>query len=126
MLTRAERRAAFRREADAARVALLNRDIETAYRHLERAHILGQPWAAPHSWTHWMMLRLAFSQGDGREVRGQLLRLAGGGFLSLIGWLPSGNTGRANVSAIRPMPLPADLQTLCGAPGASAGIDAAH
>lgn len=115
LIRTSERREAFRREATAAHVAFAKRDTEAAYHHLERAHILGQPWAAAHSWSHWMMLRLALRQRDWKEASGQLLRLAAGGVLSLIGWLPSGNTGRANVSAVRPMPLPADLKALCEA-----------
>lgn len=109
-----QRLAAYRLEAGLAREAIRRRDPAAAMRHLERAHILGQPWPGPHSWTHWMMLRVGLSAGDGREVAGQLLRLAAGGLLSILGWLPDGNTGRARVSSIRPMPPPADLAELCG------------
>ncbi len=115
----AERLAAYRREAGLAREAIGRRDAAAAMHHLERAHILGQPWPGPHSWTHWTMLRVGLSVGDGREVAGQLLRLAGGGLLSMIGWLPDGNTGRARVSSLRPMPPPADLVELCGGDQAS-------
>ena len=30
----------------------------------------------------------------------------------LLGWVPKGNTGGANVSALKPMPLPSDLSEL--------------
>lgn len=105
---------AFDAELAQARRWLAGGDLGQAFAHLERAHILGQPWPGPHSWTHWMMLRVGLSAGDGREVAGQLLRLAAGGLLSILGWLPDGNTGRARVSSIRPMPPPADLAELCG------------
>ena len=109
------RRRAFEQEATAARAALAKGDLDIAFHHLERAHVLGQPWAGPHSWTHWMMLQVGWGRRDGREVRGQLLRLSAGGLLSLLGWLPAGNTGGANVPAKKPMPLPDDLAALCAA-----------
>lgn len=114
-----ERLAAYHHEAGLAREAIGRRDSAAAMHHLERAHILGQPWPGAHSWTHWMMLCVGLAAGDGREVAGQLLRLAGGGLLSIVGWLPDGNTGRARVSSVRPMRPPADLVELCGGDKAS-------
>lgn len=108
-----QRRQAFEREAADARRALADGDLEGAFHLLERAHVLGQPWAGPHSWAHWQMLKIGWRRKDGREVRGQLIRLAAGGLLSWMGRLPSGNTGGANVPAEQPMPLPDDLADLC-------------
>ena len=112
-MTTQQRRQAFEREAAAASRALASGDLDEAFRLLERAHILGQPWAGPHSWAHWQMLKIGWLRKDGREVRGQLIRLAAGGLLSWMGRLPSGNTGGANVPAEQPMPLPDDLADLC-------------
>jgi hypothetical protein len=106
------RREAFETEAAAARVAFASGDLDGAFALLERAHILGQPWAGTHNWTHWMMLRIGWRRRDWREVRGQLVRLAAGGLLSWVGRLPAGNTGGANVPATRPLPLPEDLRAL--------------
>jgi hypothetical protein len=100
---------AFGREAAAAKQALSAGDLDEAFRRLERAHTLGQPWAGAHSWTHRMMLRIGCRRRDWREVRGQILRLAAGGALSRLGRLPAGNTGGANVPPDKPMPLPPDL-----------------
>lgn len=108
-----ERWLAYVSEADLAKDAFAVGDLAGAFGRLERAHILGQPWAGAHSWTHWMMLRIALRRADGREIRGQILRMAGGGILSLLGWLPAGNTGGADVPAKKPMPLPSDLARLC-------------
>lgn len=113
MVRSERRREAYGQEAAAAGQALARGDLDEAFRRLERAHILGQPWAGPHSWTHWMMLRIGWRRRDWREVRGQLLRLAAGGLLSWMGWLPVGNTGGANVSPTKPMSLPDDLAELC-------------
>ena len=49
---------------------------------------------------------------DRREVVGQLVRLLVAGPGSAVGRYPLGNTGGANVSAVTPMPIPADLQAV--------------
>lgn len=108
-----ERRRAYDLEVIAAKAALARDDLDEAFRRLERAHILGQPWAGAHSWTHWMMLRIGWRRRDAREIRGQVLRLAAGGLLSWMGWLPVGNTGGADVPPKKPLPLPSDLAPLC-------------
>ncbi|MBX3478820.1 MAG: DUF3703 domain-containing protein [Caulobacter sp.] len=108
------RLSAYREAITAARVAYGAGDLDASFRLLERAHVLGQPWVVPHTVSHWLMLKVGWRRGDGREVRGQLLRLAAGGVLSLLGWLPEGNTGGADISPTKPMPLPADLIALCG------------
>lgn len=113
MTKTAARRHAYDLEVLAANAAFAADDLDEAFRRLERAHILGQPWAGAHSWTHWMMLRIAWRRRDAREVRGQVLRLAAGGLLSWLGWLPVGNTGGANVPPKKPSPLPSDLAPLC-------------
>ena len=86
--------------------------LSDAFDHAERAHILGQRYLIPHAQTHWWMLRIGWRRRDGREVTGQLLRIIAvfPGFVT--GWIPKGNTGGANVSALRPMPVPDDLKSL--------------
>ncbi|WP_082545220.1 DUF3703 domain-containing protein [Sphingopyxis sp. Root1497] len=72
-------------------------------------HIVAQPWLSLHLWSHWQMLRFAVSLRDWREAAGQIFRLALVPLGTLTGRLPVGNTGRARVSAFRPMPLPPEL-----------------
>ena len=84
-------------------------DPEAAWRHLERAHIVSQPWAWPHTRNHAAMLAFALRQRDRREALGQLLRLAVAAPGSLTGRYPEGNTGRATVGLTQPMPIPTDL-----------------
>lgn len=55
------------------------------------------------------MLRFAIEVRDGREALGQTFRLLLVPIGNATGRLPAGNTGRANVSAFDPMPIPADL-----------------
>jgi hypothetical protein len=49
--------------------------------------------------------------GAWREVIGQSTRIVAAAVFSRI-WVPIGNTGRANVSAIEPMTVPDDLRSL--------------
>ncbi|MGL3822243.1 DUF3703 domain-containing protein [Sphingopyxis sp. R3-92] len=87
-------------------------DIRSAWEALERAHIVAQPFFALHLASHWHMLRFAVALGDRREAAGQLFRLALVPLGSLSGRLPAGNTGRASVSAFKPMAIPGDLEAL--------------
>lgn len=100
---------AYRAALAHARVARSQGDLDAAFAALERAHILGQRYLIPHIVTHLHMLRVGFERGDAREVIGQLIRLIATLPGYLTGWVPKGNTGGANVSALRPMPLTGDL-----------------
>lgn len=90
--------------------AALSENPAAAFRHLERAHVLGQASTRQHLRAHWAMLRWGWRQRDWREVRGQLLRLVGAATKTFVGLVPTGNTGGSNVSPFRLMPVPSDLQ----------------
>ena len=66
--------------------------------------------AGAHVRTHVAMLGSALRRRDIHELFGQLFRLAVAGPGSLTGRYPVGNTGGANVSAFKPMPIPEDLR----------------
>lgn len=83
-----------------------------AFRHLERAHVLGQPSTRQHVRVHWAMLRWALAHRDARETFGQVIRLIGAATKTFIGFVPTGNTGGANVSAVKPMPIDPELAQL--------------
>ena len=87
-------------------------DAESAFAALERAHVLGQLEFVPHLRVHWQMLRVGWSAGEWREVTGQVMRIALVPVGHLFGRLPIGNTGRANVSAFKPMAIPPELKRL--------------
>lgn len=87
-------------------------EIDTMWQLLEDAHVLSQPSASAHIRVHYRMLLAAWSTRDRSEIRGQLTRLVVAGPGSWSGRYPTGNTGRANVSATRPMPIRPDLQVL--------------
>ena len=82
--------------------------------YLERAHLLSQPWAWPHTRVHLAMLRLALAQRDRREILGQVIRLAVAGPGSLAGKYPPGNTGRTTMRLTETAPLPPDIHSALG------------
>lgn len=102
----------YNEELGTYRAAFARGELAVAWHHLERAHILGQPWAVEHSEVHWLMLRFGFAIKSWREIRGQLLRLVFGGVKSFVGKVPVGNTGGANVPPLQVMDIPADLQRM--------------
>jgi hypothetical protein len=104
-------RPAFRAEWQAAETARLLGDLDRAFHHLERAHILSQRRTWLHMRSHLGMLRIGWQRGSMTEVIGQLLRLPAALLFSRI-WVPVGNSGGSNVSALRRMPVPADLQRI--------------
>jgi hypothetical protein len=104
--------AAWSEERSAAQDARNRGDLEAEWNHLERAHILSQPMAGPHLRTHVSMLGYGFRRRDRREVVGQLVRLLVAAPGSWTGRYPVGNTGGANVNALKPMAIPDDLQAV--------------
>jgi Protein of unknown function (DUF3703) len=88
---------------------------------LERAHVLSQRAAIEHLRVHGYMLKIALRHGQIREAVGQMPRLLLAAPLSLVGLIPTGNTGGSNVSGYRSMPVPADLQQIIDEACARAG-----
>jgi hypothetical protein len=104
-------------ELHAAALAERGGRADAAFAHLERAHVLGQASTVHHVRAHLHMLGWAWRQTRCRELFGQLLRIVGAATKTVL-WVPQGNTGGANVSAFRPMPIPPDLaRTLDAARG---------
>lgn len=80
-----------------------------SWRHLERAHVLGQPYPLQHTAVHWKMFMFGIRLKNLEEVTGQIPRLLFGGVKSFVGNIPVGNTGGANVPPLLPMDIAADL-----------------
>jgi hypothetical protein len=87
-------------------------DPENGFLHLERAHVLGQASTREHVRVDWRMIRWAWCHRDGRELFGQSFRIIGAATMTFIGFVPTGNTGGANVSAVRPMPIAPELAAI--------------
>jgi hypothetical protein len=86
--------------------------LQQSWRHLERAHILGQPYPFAHSYVHWKMLLFGIHTKNTKEIIGQIPRFLVGGVKSFVGNIPVGNTGGANVPPLQPMEIPEDLKTI--------------
>ena len=84
-------------------------DLASAFRHLERAHVLGQSLTVDHTRIHWRMLMLGLRMRSPREIWGQLIRIVGAATKTPLGIYPKGNTGGANVWFFKPMPVEKDL-----------------
>lgn len=107
-------RRAWADERSAARRARSAGDAAAEVRYLERAHVLGQPFPILHIRTHLSMAVCGIRRRDRREVTGQLVRVLVAGPGSAARRYPLGNTGRADVGATVPMPVPADLRAVLG------------
>ena len=102
-------RTAFDTEIGLSRAAYHADDLDLAFHHLERAHILGQRHYVPHLQTHVAMLWIGWRRRDTREIFGQVLRLLAVAPAAIFKRVPIGNTGGANVPALKAMPIPEDL-----------------
>jgi hypothetical protein len=101
----------YEEELSKARDALASGNFEVCFGHLERAHVLSQRMTGWHTRVHWLMLVAGWRRGDWREVVGQVPRMLASILFSRLR-VPRGNSGRARVSAFKPMPVQGDLRHL--------------
>ena len=97
-------------ELHKANAALEKKAYQESWQHLERAHILGQPYPYQHTAVHWKMILFGIKLKNTKEVLGQIPRLLFGGVKSFVGHIPVGNTGGSNVPPLRVMEIPSDVQ----------------
>jgi hypothetical protein len=102
-------------EFAAAAAAEMAGDPLAAFRRLERAHVIGQRSTVQHVRVHIRMLMWGIRQRSLREFFGQITRVIGAATKTAVGLVPTGNTGGANVSAFKPMPIGDDLAGLIAA-----------
>jgi hypothetical protein len=100
----------YKKELEQNSACLEKGYLQPAWQHLERAHIIGQPYPFEHSYVHWRMLLFGIKIKNTKEVVGQIPRLLVGGVKSFVGKIPVGNTGGANVPPLKPMTIPNDLK----------------
>ena len=103
---------AYEEELNLYKQAIKNQDLQMAWHHLERSHIIGQSYPFEHTYSHWLMLKFGFRQRNVQGVFGQIIRLLVGGWKSFIDHVPKGNTGGANVPPLKRMPIPNDIKKL--------------
>ena len=87
-------------------------NLQMAWQHLEKAHVIGQAYPYEHSYVHWKMLLFGIHIKNGKEILGQMQRLIFGGVKSFVGTIPVGNTGGANVPPLRPLPISEEIQVI--------------
>lgn len=87
-------------------------DLQNAWRHLERAHVIGQSYPYQHTYVHWKMLQFGFKIKSTKEIIGQIPRLLVGGVKSFVGKIPVGNTGGADVPPLKWLPIEDDIMEM--------------
>ena len=102
----------YNTELEKYRSAYLNENLNLAWNHLERAHIIGQKYPYEHTFVHWKMLQFGFKIKSRKEIIGQIPRLIFGGVKSFVGKIPIGNPGGANVPPLKPFPIEQDLHDI--------------
>lgn len=102
----------FKEELNVYQTALQAGKLQLAWRHLERAHVIGQAYPFEHSYVHWKMLLFGIKIKSAKEVFGQVPRLLVGGVKSFVGKVPVGNTGGANIPALKRLPIDPQITEL--------------
>lgn len=102
----------FDQEIAAYETAFHNGDLQTAWHHLERAHVIGQAFVYEHSFAHWKMLQFGIAIKDTKEIIGQIPRLLVGGVKSFVGKIPTGNTGGADIHPLKPLPISPEIKSI--------------
>lgn len=102
----------FYQEIELAKKNIAEKNFESAFRHLERAHVLGQSFVSLHSVAHYHMLRHAIFSANIKEIIGQIIRLPLGVIGSAVGIVPVGNTGGSNVSMFKKMPIEKEIKEI--------------
>lgn len=93
------------RKLSQASIAFSQNNNEAGFKSLEDAHVIGQHSTYHHTVVHYQMLKFGVKERDLKEVFGQIFRIIGALTKTAIGLLPEGNTGGANVSPFKPMPI---------------------
>ena len=107
-----ERRLAFDQEIVLGKEFMAAGDLDRAFRHLERAHVIGQTFVRPHAKTHWLMFTLEIRRGRLAAAVGQAVRIVLGIVGSAVGVVPLGNTGGTDISMFKRLPIAPDLQKI--------------
>jgi hypothetical protein len=107
-----KRRQAFDREIALGRHLIAVGDLERAFQHLERAHVIGQSFVGAHAKTHWLMFMLEIRRRRVAAAFGQAVRIVLGVIGSAVGVVPIGNTGGTDISMFKRLPIAPELQEI--------------
>lgn len=96
-------------ELEASRALALAGDSAQSFAKLERAHVLGQGSTVQHVRVHVQMFVWAWHERSAKEFLGQVARILGAATKTSLGLVPEGNTGGANISPFKRLPVSPDL-----------------
>ncbi len=99
----------FYKQLQQGKEALMKKNYSTSFYHFENAHILGQRHLFRHTLSHYWMFVFGIKTKSTKEIIGQFSRIIASLLFTLI-WVPKGNTGGANISPIKPIPIRKELQ----------------
>ena len=102
----------YNKELESYSIHFVNKNLQNAWHHLERAHIIGQQYPYEHTYVHFKMLQFGFRIKSNKEIIGQIPRLLLGGVKSFVGKIPVGNPGGANVPPLKSFPIEQGLQEI--------------
>ena len=88
------------------------KNYDLAFGHLERVHIVSQPFPLEHTLTHLRMLKFAIITIRPVEFIVQILYSFFSFKFSMLDIFPQGNTGGANAILKGQMTLPTDIQKI--------------
>lgn len=108
-MTHQLRKQAFKRQLQLGKMALKSKRFKVSFYHFENAHILGQKHWYSHTVSHYWMLLHGIHSKNFKEILGQITRILASLIFTNI-WVPKGNTGGANISPIKPIPIRKELQ----------------
>jgi hypothetical protein len=86
-----------------------SKNYDLAFGHLERIHIVSQPFPVEHTLTHLRMLRFAILTFRPFEIVVQILYSLFSFKFSMLNIFPVGNTGGANAIKKGKMLIPQDI-----------------
>jgi Protein of unknown function (DUF3703) len=105
-------RSAFDAEIAQAQSLIAQGEMDAGFKHLERAHVIGQAFVVPHMKSHWLMFKVELRRRRPVTAFGQIVRIAFGGLGSAVGIIPTGNTGGSDISMFKRMPIEAELKDI--------------
>lgn len=94
----------FYNQLNLGKQLLTEKKYQLSFYHLENAHILGQKHFIRHTISHYWMLVFGIRTNSLKEIIGQITRIIAALLFTLI-WVPEGNTGGANISPIKIIPI---------------------
>jgi Protein of unknown function (DUF3703) len=97
-------------ELSAYKLEFSKSNYDRAFSHLERVHIISQPFPIEHTVIHFRMLTFAIRTLRPLEILVQFFYTLFSGKFSMLNIFPQGNTGGANALTKGEMPVPMDLK----------------